>query len=151
LRASIVLVSLSALAACGTAPEETSGADAHLSGAEPIKLGKLATGDLARDAGDTTDWRALDLADGGSYRLTFSTEPATAQVALGVYDRTGELLATASFPGEEGGEAVIDFDAASAGRHHIRLMHRGGGRNTWGVKVEAREAASSGPRKPVID
>ena len=53
--------------------------------------------------------------------------------------------------GEEGGEAVIDFDAASAGRHHIRLMHRGGGRNTWGVKVEAREAASSGPRKPVID
>jgi hypothetical protein len=145
------LASVLALAACGTAPEEASGRDAHLSGAEPIKLGKLATGDLDRDAGDTTDWRAVDLPAGGAWRLTFATEPSNARVALGVYDRTGELLGAATFPADDEGEAVIDFASASAGRHHLRLMHQGGGKNTWGAKVEAREAASSGPKRPVID
>ncbi len=146
-----VLATAVALASCGTSPEEASGTDAHLSGAEPIKLGKLATGDLDRAQGDTTDWRALDLPAGGAWRLTLSTEPASAGVAVGVYDRTGELIAEGRVPGEGGGEAVIDFETASAGRSHVRLKHVGGGKNTWGVKVEAREADSSGPKRPVID
>jgi hypothetical protein len=142
-----------------------SGTDARIGGAEPLKVGKLAAGDLDRDGGDTTDWRAVDLPEGGAWRATVSTEPATARLAVGLYDRTGELLVAGVYPAEPGaepddlpaeggGELVLDFEAAEAGPVFVRLMHRGGGKNTWGVKVEAREAESGGAkgaRKPALD
>ncbi len=137
--------------ACGTAPEARSGLDAHLGGAEPLKVGKLAAGDLDGPGGDTTDWRAADLPEGGAWQLTFSTEPASARVAVGVYDRTGELLGAGLYPPAGGGELVLAFEAAEAGRVHIRLMHRGDLANTWGLKVSRAEAAAGGRKKPVLD
>jgi len=133
---------------CASDPEENSGPDAFLSTAESIKVGELANGELNVDDGDKTDWKSVDLA-GGTFALTFTTDKASANVAVGVYNKHGELVGAGIRKNGNDDPLVIGFEVRSAGRHFVRLEHREGGKNIYGVQVD--EGSASGPSKPVID
>lgn len=141
-------VALSMVMGCASDPEANSGPDAFLSAAEAMKLGELATGDLDTDEGDTTDWKALTL-ESGEWQLEFTTDAASAHVAVGVYDRYGELVAAGVRKGAAGDPLRLSFEARSAGRFFVRLEHRGGGKNTYGVTIDG--ALGKGGGGPLID
>jgi hypothetical protein len=133
---------------CASDPEANSGPDAFLSSAEAMKVGELSPGDLDADEGDTTDWKAVTL-ESGAWQLEFTTDAKGAEVAVGVYDRYGELVAAGVRKGAASDPLRIAFEARDGGRFFVRLEHRGGGRNTYGLTIDGAEGKGGGG--PLID
>lgn len=133
---------------CASDPEANSGPDAFLSTAETMKVGELATGDLDTDEGDTTDWKAVSL-ESGTWNLEFTTDKAGARVAVGIYDRYGELVAAGVRKDASSDPLRISFKARDGGRYFVRLEHQAGGKNTYGVTIDA--ALGGGGGGPIID
>lgn len=133
-------------AACGSAPDESSGGDAYRNEAQPMPLDEWVTGELALDDGDTTDWKSVDAAE-GKLVIELKADKKSAVVLVGVFDKHG--LAIGSGTRKAGSDGVsVPVKAAYQGRYFVRIVHKGGGKTAYSVRAVMDDGGGGGDAVP---
>lgn len=127
-----LILALSA-GACGSEPEAQSGGDAYRSEAQTMPLDEWTTGEIDQDNGDTTDWKAVDVADPGKLVVELKSESKGAVLQLGLYDKYGVELG--SEKGRAGDEALKLVVKAKSGRYFVKVAHRDGDKTAYSVRA----------------
>lgn len=132
LGAAILLVA----AACGSAePDTNSGGDAYRNEAQPMPLEEMVTGELDMEAGDQTDWKSAELADGDKATVTLSADKKGAAVSVTVFDKYGAEIAKGVKKGGSEDPVKVQFKAPSEGKYFVRIRHTGGSKTTYSVEL----------------
>jgi len=139
-------VALGMAAGCGSAPEESSGGDAYRNEAQPMPLDEWVTGELARDDGDTTDWKSVASAE-GKLVIELKADKKSAVVLVGVYDKHG--LAIGSGTRKAGSDGVsVPVKAAYQGPYFVRIVHKGGDKTAYSVRAALDDGGGGGDVVP---
>lgn len=129
-----VLVGLVGLTACRVDPEAQSGGDGYRHEAQPLVLNSWITDDLARGAGDTTDWKAVEISTPAQMVVEIRVDESDTELLVGAYDRYGVQLGKVER--REGTPiASFGFAANAVGTHFIMVRATGGPASSYTVRV----------------
>ncbi|MCB9729887.1 MAG: hypothetical protein H6744_15620 [Deltaproteobacteria bacterium] len=139
----IALLSTVLFLGCKSDPEKDSGGDAYRNEAQPVALDEWTTDDIARKTGDTTDWKAVDLADAGQLTVQLAADEADAEVAVAVFSRYGEPLGEVTRKKGEG-RTKLTVPIARSGRHFLRIRQLSGPATAYTLRASLG-VADDGP------
>lgn len=145
-KGAIGLISALVLFACGSTDPEAAGAgDAYRNEAADMPLGDVVTGEIDTEGGDTTDWKSVTLEEGGKVTVQLATDKKDADVTIGVFDKHGVEVASASKKGGSDKSAKVQFKAPSeGGRYFIRIQEKAGSKTTYSVQVSMGDGGGGG-------
>jgi len=136
-----------ALAACGSAPEEQSGGDAYRNEATPMPLDEWTTGELNLDGGDMTDWKSIDVESAGKLVVELKADKKGAVVLVGVYDKHG--LAIGNGTRKAGSDGVtVPVKATYGGRYFVKIVHKDGDKTAYSVRAVMGDGGGGGDVVP---
>jgi hypothetical protein len=78
--------------ACITQPDDKSGPDAERHQAKALAVGKPEADTVDYSGGDRTDWRVIDLQDGGFLTVEVMLDNPDANVTVALFDRYGKPM-----------------------------------------------------------
>ncbi|MEZ4265035.1 MAG: hypothetical protein R3F39_01565 [Myxococcota bacterium] len=130
----IALLSTVLLLGCKSDPDKDSGGDAYRNEAKPLALDEWSTDDIARGAGDTTDWKAIDLGAAGQLTVQLAADEADAELAVAVFSRYGEPLGEA-FRKKGDSRTKVGVTIQRSGRHFLRIRQTGGPATAYTVRA----------------
>lgn len=139
------LLTLTMLVACGGDPEEKSGPDAYRDQATAMPLGEWVAGDLDADGGDRTDWMSFEIPSEGKILVELHADKKSAAILVGVYDRYGMLLGSATRPADSDQLVKVSVDGKRDGRHFIKIQQRSGDATAYSVRATAGSDAGGVP------
>ena len=129
------LAALVALTGCRVNPEAQSGKDGYRHEAQPLVLNSWVTDDLAASAGDTTDWKFLEIASPSQMVVELRADESDAEFLVGAYDRYGVQLGKVERL-ESTPVASFGFAASVVGRHFIMVRATGGPPSSYTIRVK---------------
>jgi hypothetical protein len=86
------LATVVGLVGCRVNPEAQSGGDGYRHEAQPLVLNSWITDDLGAATGDTTDWKAIEIAVPSQMVVEIRADESDAEFLVGAYDRYGVQL-----------------------------------------------------------
>lgn len=140
-----LIAGLVSISACGTTDPEAGGAgDAYRNEAGDMPLDEVVTGEIDMEGGDTTDWKAVTIEDAGKVTVQLATDKDGAAVAVEVFDKYGQPVASGSKKGGSDKSAKVQFKSAEGGRYFIRIRQKDGGKTTYSVQVSMGDGGGGG-------
>jgi hypothetical protein len=134
-----VLATLVGLAGCRVNPEAHSGGDGYRNEAQPLVLNSWITDDLAAAAGDTTDWKAIEISTPAQMVVEIRADESDAELLVGAYDRYGVQLGKVERR-ESTPIASFGFAASTFGKHFIMVRATGGPPSSYTIRVRTGAA-----------
>ncbi|MDP6943636.1 MAG: hypothetical protein QF464_05755 [Myxococcota bacterium] len=136
-------VCLAAVIGCGGGdPEAGSGGDAYRNEAQDMPLDELVDDSLSLDEADRTDWKALEIEDGGQLAVEFLADEAETKTFLAVFDRYGTQLGAAQRSG--GQVSTLSVDVPRGGRYFLVVQALEGPPTAYSVMVSLGAAPGQG-------
>lgn len=122
------------LLACAGGPEGKSGGDGYRHQAQPLEMGDLVTDQVASHAGDTSDWRIVQIPSEGLVTAVVSHDEPRSRLKLAVFDRVGYQLAVGVSP-RDGGPLKVSVPVKQTGRHFVVVQSIKGPTTVYSLKV----------------
>ena len=134
LLALVATVWLPILAGCAGKIDRKSGGDAYRNEAKTIAPGKFVDDTLDHSAGDSTDWKSVEIVQPGKFVVALTSDP-DAEIALGVYDKYGAPVGSAIKRKGSSKMVKVTVTAKGTGLYFIRIRAQNGGSITYSVKA----------------
>ena len=122
------------LCACAGGPEAKSGGDGYRHQAQPLEMGELVTDQVASHAGDTSDWRIVQIPSEGLVTAVVSHDEPRSRLKLAVFDRVGYQLAVGVSP-RDGGPLKVSVPVKQTGRHFVVVQSITGPTTVYSLKI----------------
>ena len=133
------LATVVGLAGCRVNPEAQSGGDGYRHEAQPLVLNNWITDDLDAGSGDTTDWKAIEIAVPSQMVVEVRSDESDAEFLVGAYDRYGVQLGKVERR-ESTPLASFGFATSAPGKHFIMVRATGGPPSSYTIRVKAGAA-----------
>jgi len=111
--------------------------------AQPLALEEWLTDDLAARAGDTTDWKILEITSATRMIVELRADEADAEFEVGAYDRYGAPLGRTERRAEVP-VASFGFEAKVPGKHFIMVRATGGPPSSYTLRVRSGDSIEGG-------